>query len=311
MTKTAHTQVKGKRTGLLGLLRLSFNEIKKNDPLRMAGATAFFTSFALPPIMLILFEVFSLFLSKRLVGRELRELIADTLGKDGAKQVLQTARGFNTLASNWYIAAGGFLFLVFVATTLFSVIKNSLNEIWNIGVKEKPGFLFNVKLRARSFAIILVAGILFLAGIVLDSFELLAGNYIQSIWSQGGVYFTSALNEIVGAVIVTTWFIVLFRYLADGRPSWRVSIAGGCLTGVLFSVGKEILSLLMRNSNLNNIYGASASIVLILLFVFYSSFILYYGASFIKVYAEHRNEPHRLISKAYRYKVQAVAENEG
>ena len=276
----------------------------------MAGATAFFTTFALPPIMIILFQVFSLFLNKRLVGRELRKLIADTLGKDGAAQVLQTARGFNTLASNWYIAAGGFLFLIFVATTLFSVIKNSLNEIWNIDVKDRPGFLFNLKLRARSFAIILVAGILFLAGIVLDSFELLAGNYMQSMWSNAGVYFKSTLNEIVSAVIVTAWFIVVFRYLADGRPSWRVAIAGGCLTGILFSVGKEILSMIMRNSNLNNVYGASASIVLILLFVFYSSFILYYGASFIKVYAEHRNEPHRLISKAFRYKVQAVAESE-
>jgi membrane protein len=249
-------------------------------------------------------------LNKKLVGRELRELIIDTLGKDGAAQVTQTARGFNTLASNWYIAIGGFLFLVFVATTLFSVIKNSLNEIWNIDVKEKPGILFNLKLRARSFAIIMAAGILFLAGIVIDSFELIAGNYMQSIWSHAGVYFRGALNEIVGVVIVTAWFIVLFRYLADGRPSWRVTIAGGCLTGILFSAGKEIISLVMRNSNLNSLYGASASIVLILLFVFYSSFILYYGASFIKVYSEQRKEPHRLISKAYRYKVEAIPDHE-
>lgn len=310
MGKQAGTDQNEKRAGWWRLLRLSFAELKKNDPLRLAGATAFFTTFALPPILLILFQVFSLFLSKRMVGREMMEMITETLGRDGATQILQTASGFNRLASKWYFAAGGFLFLVFVATTLFTVIKNSFNEIWKIDVKERPGFLAGLKLRARSFGIIMAAGILFLAGILLDSFKLIAGNYMQEIWSDAGVYFRSALDETVGALIITTWFIVLFRYLADCRPSWRVSIAGGCVTGLLFSIGKEVLSVLMRNSNVGNVYGASGSIVLILLFVFYSSFILYFGAGFIKVYAEHTNDLPRLINKAYRYKMQEIEEKE-
>ncbi len=310
MAKKADNQGKRSSVSLWAMLKMTLAELKKNDPLRMSGATAFFTTFALPPILLILFQLFSLFLNKRLLGREMMELFTNTFGKDGAGQVLQTARGFYKLASRWYIAAGGFLFLVFVATTLFGVIKNSLNDIWKIGVKEKPGFLFNLRLRARSLGVILVAGILFLAGILLDSFELIAGNYMEEQWSNMGKYFTGALNEIVSAVIVTAWFIVLFRYLADGRPSWRVATAGGLLTGLLFSIGKEILSIVMSNSNLNTIYGASGSIVLILLFVFYSSFILYFGAAFVKVYSESIGDPPRLINKAYRYRMQAVAEKE-
>jgi membrane protein len=290
------------------LLKQSFGEIKKHDPLRMAGATAFFTTFALPPIVIILFQLFSLFLSKRLVGSELMEIFSDTLGKGSAVQIRQTTRGFGTLARNWYIATGGFLFLVFVATTLFSVIKNTLNEIWNISVKDKPGFLFNLKLRARSLGIILVAGLLFLAGIFMDGFEILWGNYLEKIWPTGGSFFKGALNEIVSGVIVTTWFIVLFRYLADGRPSWRVALAGGCLTGILFSAGKALLSFLMRHSNINTVYGASGSIVLILLFVFYSSFLLYFGASFIKVYAEKINQPLRLVNEAFRYQLKRMTE---
>jgi len=290
------------------LLKYSFVNIKRNDPLRMAGATAFFTTFALPPILIILFQLFSLFLSKRLVGAQMMEIFTDTLGKGSAIQIRQTTRGFGTLARNWYISVGGFLFLVFVATTLFSVIKNSLNEIWNIRVKDKPGILFNLRLRARSLGIILVAGLLFLAGIFMDGFQILSGNYLEKIWPMGGRYFKGALNEIVSAIIVTTWFIVLFRYLADGRPSWRVAISGGCLTGVLFSAGKAVLSFLMRNSNINTLYGASGSIVLILLFVFYSSFILYFGASFIKVYAEAIQQPLRLVNKAFRYQLRELDE---
>ena len=288
------------------LIRQSFAEIKKNDPLRLAGATAFFTTFALPPILIILFQLFSLFLSKRLVGEEMMKIFTETLGKASATQITQTTRGFGKLASNWYIAAGGFLFLVFVATTLFSEIKNSFNDIWNIGVKDKPGILFNLKLRARSLGIIIVAGLLFLAGIFMEGFEILSGNYLEKIWPTGGRFFKGALNEIVSIVIFTTWFIILFRYLADGRPSWRVAIAGGCLTGVLFAAGKTLLSFLIKNSNISTIYGASGSIVLILLFVFYASFILYFGASFIKVYAEAIQQPLNLVHNAYRYQLKKI-----
>lgn len=273
----------------------------------MAGATAFFTTFALPPIFIILFQVLSLFLNKSLVGTEMMEMLSSTLGKEGAAQIRQTSRGFRTLAQNWYIAAAGFVFLIFVATTLFTVIKNTLNDIWNIKVKEKPGFIFNLWLRARSLGVILIAGLLFLASILLDSFEVLAGNNIDEIWPGRGIFFRGALNEIVGIVVVTIWFLILFRYLGDGRPSWKVSLAGGFLTALLFTAGKALLSMLLLKSNIGPIYGASASIVLILLFVFYSSFILYFGASFIKVYSEAIRKPiEPLNNKAYRYRLQKI-----
>jgi membrane protein len=107
-------------------------------------------------------------------------------------------------------------------------------------------------------------------------------------------------------MIVVTWFVVLFRFLADGRPSWRSCLAGGALTGVLYSIGKLILSIILRNSNMANIYGASASIVLILLFVFYSSFIIYYGASFIMALSDSSNRPVKPGKKAYRFELQEI-----
>lgn len=274
--------------------------------MRMAGATAFFTTFALPPIFIILFQLFSLFLSKKLVATEMLQILTDTLGKGSALQIRQTTRGFGTLASNWLIAAAGFVFLIFVATTLFAVIKNSLNEIWQIKVKDSPGLLFKLKQRVRSMGIILIAGLLFLAAAFLDSFEAMAGNSLAIIFPTGGRFFKGMLNELVAVIAFITWFIILFRYLADGRPSWRVAIAGGCLTGILFSAGKTLLSYLMRNSNISTVYGASGSIVLILLFVFYCSFILYFGASFIKIYAEEIAQPLRLVNKAFRYQLRKI-----
>jgi membrane protein len=154
--------------------------------------------------------------------------------------------------------------------------------------------------------IILVAGLLFSTAIFLDGFEILAGDYIGKIFPNGGRFFKGMMNEIVSGIAIITWFIILFRYLADGRPSWRVALAGGCLTGVLFSAGKTLLSFLMRNSNFGTLYGASGSMVLILLFVFYSSFILYFGASFIKVYADEIKHPLRLVNEAFRYQLKQI-----
>lgn len=295
-----------KKAGLGSLLKESFVELKRNDPLRMAGATSFFTTFALPPILIILFQLFTIFLSRKFVGSQMREILTGTFGQESAQQIRITTRGFRSIAQNWYIAAAGFIFLIFVATTLFTVIKNTLNDIWNFKVKERRSFVFYLKLRGRSLLIIIISGLLFLASIALDGFEVIAGKYVESVLIGGGIFFRSALNEITSVIVITAWFVLLFRYLADARPSWKVALAGGVVTGILFSAGKALLSFLIQNSHAGTIYGASGSLVLLLLFVFYSSFILYYGACFIKVYAAASDQPLTPLHHAYSYQLKMI-----
>lgn len=271
--------------------RPSLKLFKKNDPLRMAGATAFFTTFALPPIILLLTKLFGFFIGNRNMRKGLLENVSDIIGRESADQVREVMRSFSGFGSSWFVIVIGFIFLFFVATTLFNVIKDSFNQIWNISVKDKPGFLFRLSIRLRSFGVILFVGVLFLADFFLKSVEVLAGNYIDSIWKGGGNYFQSIFSEISSIIIVAAWFIVLFRYLADGRPGWKASASVGLLTGLLFSAGQWLLGILLINSNIGHIYGAAGSLVLILLFVFYSSFILYFGACLIAVYSAKKEWP--------------------
>ncbi len=291
---------------LIRSLRNAVALFRKNDPLRMAGATAFFTTFALPPIVFILAQLFGLFMDRRIIGRGLIERISNTLGSDGAEQVRQVIRSIRGFSDNWYVIIFGFILLVFIATTLFGVIKNSLNQIWQIGVNERPGFLFSLSMRMRSFVVIMLIGILFFADLLFDSLGTMARNYINEIWKDGGIYFKSVLNEIVGVIIVSAWFILLFRFLADGKPLWKASFAGGLLTGILFTAGRLLLRFLLVDSNVSHLYGSSASLVLVLLFVFYSSFILYYGACFIRVYSQNKNWLIRLSKKTYNYKIEEI-----
>jgi len=295
---------------LIRSLRSAVSLFRKNDPLRMASATAFFTTFALLPIVFILAQLFGLFMDRRLVGHGLLERISNTLGKDGAEQVRQVIRSIRGFSNSWYVIVFGFVFLVFIATTLFAIIKNSINQIWRIGVKEKPGLLFSLSMRMRSFVVIMLIGILFFADLLFDSLGTMARNYTNEIWKDGGIYFKSLLNEIVGVVIVSAWFILLFRFLADGKPLWKASFAGGLLTGILFTAGRLLLRFLLVDSNVSHLYGSSASFVLVLLFVFYSSFVLYYGACFITVYSQNKNWLIRLNRKTYNYKIEEIVQRE-
>ena len=287
-------------------LRKSLALLRKNDPMRMAGATAFFTTFALPPIVFILSQLFGLFIGRGNMGHGLIENISNTLGKEGAEQVRQVVRSISGFSDSWYVIVFGFLFLIFVATTLFTEIKNSLNQLWKISVKEHPGLLFELSGRAKSFAVILLTGILFFADLFLESFEIIAGNYIDEIWPWGSLYFKSATQQIASVIIVAAWFVFIFRFLADGRPTWKASLIGGLLAGILFIAGKLLLRFLLVGSNIGDLYGAAGSFVLVLLFVFYSSFILYYGASFIAVYSEMKQWQIMAGGNAYKYRIQKI-----
>lgn len=288
-------------------LRPALADFRRNDPLRMAGATAFFTTFALPPIIFILIQLFGLIWGKREAGQRLIEGVSNTIGDKGTEQVRQVLRSIRGFSENWWQVIVGFIFLLFVATTLFSVIKNSLNQIWQIGVKEKPGVLFFLNLRLRSLAVIIIAGLLFFADILSESLELFAGNIVDLIWPAAGNVLKSLFHEGIGVIVYSLWFIVLFRFLGDGRPTWKAATAGGILTAVFFTAGKLLLQYLIINSSIGKLYGASGSIVLVLLFVFYSSFILYYGASFVYTYSLKKGWPIHPTGKAFQYKIEEVA----
>jgi membrane protein len=295
---------------LLHLMRRSLVELKANDPLRMAGATAFFTTFALPAILIILIQLFGIFVNPSKIRSDLIERLANVLGNTSAMQIKVTLEGFRSLSQNWYVTVIGFMFLMFVATTLFAVIKNSLDQIWGIKIRPHPGMVFNLKNRARSLVIIVLAGLLFFLGLFVEGFQVYLANYLKEIWRDGAVFFIWAINEIVFVIIVTVWFTNLFRFLTAGRPRFSHALAGGFFTGILFTTGKIILRYLMGYSNISTIYGASSSTVLILLFVFYSSIIFYYGGCFVKVLSEEYNAPIRPVKEAFSFELLEVESSE-
>jgi membrane protein len=272
------------------LLRDAYREFQLNDPLRMAAATSFFASFALPPILIILIEVFGLVGDPRRIRHHLFQQLSIVLDKNISLQTRTILRNLHGLSLNQGARIAGFVFLLFVATTLFEVIKNSLNQLWKIRLKARQGLGFLLLYRLRSVGIILVTGILF-SIVVLGDAE---GRLLPAAAD-------SVLYRVVTLLAAIAWFILILKFLSDGRPAWKTAIAGGIFTGGLFTIGEIVLHLVLSYNNVYTIYGASTSLVLLLLFVFYCAFIFYFGACFTRVLAAHTHQPILPTRHAVRY----------
>jgi membrane protein len=280
--------------------------LNSNDPLRLAAATAFFTLFALPPILVILVQVMGLLFDPVKIRTELYHTLAGVIGPESVEQVVGVITGIRNLAQSWWVAIAGFIFLLFVATTLFKVIRSSLNQLWKIRVVVRRSLLAGLQNRLRAMVIILLAGLLFLAGIMAEAAQAFLGQYLQNLSSTLAVVFNGVITHLVSIIIVTIWFAVLFHHLPDGRPRWKIALMGGFVTSILFNSGKLILRWLLTHSNVQTIYGASGSIVLLLLFVFYAAIIFYYGAAFTMCLSDYYKKPIQPHSHAVRFEIENV-----
>lgn len=276
-------------------MRDAYREFQLNDPLRMAAATSFFASFALPPILIILIGTFGLFEDPRTIRHDLFEQLRVTLDRNVELQTREIIKKVDYLPLNGGMKIAGFIFLLFVATTLFSVVKNSLNQLWKIRIKDHQGFGLILLDRIKSIGIIMIAGLLFSMVLLGD-----AGGWLLPKQANGVLYHLATLLPVTG------WFILILKFLSDGRPAWKTAVAGGIFTGVLFTVGEILLHLVFSYKKAAVIYGGSTSLVLLLLFVFYCSFIFYYGACFTDILAARTNRPILPTRHAVRYELNSV-----
>lgn len=288
------------------ILKKAYIALSEKNPLRMAGATAFFTTFALPPILIILIQALGLFLNAKTVEEGVFTQLIGVLGKESSISIYDTLNQFENLVHNWLIIIAGFIFLLFVVTTLFNVVRKSVNEIWCIAVDRRLGIGFNLKLRLKSLIVIALAGLLLVVQLAASALQALLKNYIDEVWNGHNFLLYKIITQLIFLIIVTGWFTILFKYLANAHPDWRTAFTGGVFTGILFTIGKIILGLLLTFSNLRTIFGASGSFVLILLFVFYSSFIFYYGAAFTIAWADANNRKLRKEMHVHSYTIERV-----
>jgi membrane protein len=263
----------------------AYGLMKNSEPLIMSSSTAFFATFSISPIFLLLSNLFGLYYSTERMSNLLFGQLAATIGTEAANEIHKIVMNFMRFETSWYINIAAIIFFVFVSTTLLGVVKLNVHKIWRIK-KAYTKVRHRFKERAVQTLIILITAVLILVSFIIDSLLAVSLDYLQIVLPAMGIFIVKILNLIFSVIVVTIWFTVLFKYLPEARVEWDVAFNGAFLTAVLYNIGKFALGKILVHARIASIFGASASFALLLLFIFYCSFILYYGAAFTHEYGE-------------------------
>ncbi|HEX2021863.1 MAG TPA: YihY/virulence factor BrkB family protein [Candidatus Thermoplasmatota archaeon] len=266
------------------LARGTVKDFVEDKAARLGAALAYYTVFSLAPLLVIVVGIVGLFLGQEAAQGSLLDGMARVLGPDGAEMVrTMLSAGFSP-GAGWLAATLGVLALLFGATGVVAQLKDALNTIWEVKPKPGRGLLRIVRTRVLSLGMVLAIGFLLLVSLVVSAGLAALGTTVRdALPGSEAIYF--ALNVLIALVVTTALFALLFRFLPDVKVAWRDVTLGAFVTALLFNVGQALLGLYLARAGAATAYGAAGSLVVILLWVFYSAQIFFLGAEFTQVYA--------------------------
>lgn len=274
---------KGSRysAGQIGtVFKKAAQRLSKNNPVHLAGATAFLATFSLAPIFVLIIHVLGSVLGKKETKQKIIQKFAEDAPEESVAQLRQFLDGFQQLWGAWYVDIALTIFLLFSAAKLFILIRSSFYQLWRLKHIKDSSFGQKIKKWLFPIALIISAGMLLMAGVLGQGLRNFLGDTVAEVWPAASGYFNSMYRYAVSLVIAWLWFALVFRYLTDVRPQWKTVFVGALLTSVLYNIGKAILQPSLSMGKIHAVFGTSASLVLLQLFIFYISLLIYYGASF-------------------------------
>lgn len=281
----SETKEKFKIKHLPKLVVETYKAWDKNDPWRMSAVVAYYAVLALPGLLVILINFVGSVWGPEIVTGQMNAQFTSALGVEAAESILEMIKDTQNAEDNLISTIIGIATLIFGATGVFYQLQISLNKIWK--VEEISTFSLKKILtdRAKSFAFILVIGFLLLISFVLTTLISALTDYLQRMFPDIIIYLLYLLNFLLSVGIITTLFALMFQYLPDTKIRWKTVWKGAIITASLFVLGEFLLGLYFGKSNPGSTYGAAGSIVLVLLWVSYSSLIFFFGAEFTRQYS--------------------------
>jgi membrane protein len=289
-------------------LKNAFKLLSSHNPIILSASTAFFTTFALAPILIILADLLTLFFRNETILNRLFTKLASTIGQKPARDIHAIVNNFLSLEKDVWITIAISVFFYFVATTLLGAIRQAIHLIWKLQKKSNRKLMYSVKERLIEISMILLIGVLFLISLGMDSALASLNNRLQSILPGASSAIIYMLNSLLSVVVSAIWFVLVFKLLPEAKVDWLMASLGGLLTGLLFNLGKFFLHKILIPANVTAIFGPSGSLAILLLFIFYCSFILYYGAAFTFEYSKLMKRSIQPGKYAREYKREVIAE---
>lgn len=253
--------------------------------MKLSASLSYYTIFSIGPVLIIMISLAGLFYGREAVEGKIYYQLNGVLGSNAALQIQEIIRNIEHSQLSTSGAILGIGILLVGATGVFTEIQDSINYIWSVKAKPQKGWLKLLINRVISFSLIISFGFILLVSLIIHALVDLLYDKIIILFDEATVYIFQMINYVFLFLIITTLFAIIFKILPDARINWRDAFVGAGFTAALFIIGKYLIGLYISNSNVGVTFGAAASIVLILLWVYYSSIILYFGAEFTKVYA--------------------------
>lgn len=260
-------------------------EFDKDNAFKLSASLSYSTIFAMGPLLIVVISLAGIFWGQQAVEGRVYEQIRGLVGANAAIQIQDIIKNIQQSRHTVTGAIIGGIVLVIGATGVFTEIQGSINYMWSIQAKPKKGWLKLIMNRLLSFSLIVAFGFISMVALVINSLMDLLSNYLKSYFSNFTIYFFYGINLLLTLAAVVILFTIIFKVLPDAIIAWKDAFTGACFTGLLFILGKFLIGIYLGNSNFGIMYGAAASIMIILVWVYYSSIILYFGAEFTKVYA--------------------------
>jgi membrane protein len=267
-------------------LKQVVNDFIDDKALKFSASLSYYTVFSIAPFLAIIISFGDFFFGKQAIQGELYPQINALVGHDAALQIQQMVTNIHLSENSFFAASVSFIVLILGATGIFSEIQDSINHIWGLKSKPKRGLIKMVLNRLISFSLIISLGFLLMVSLLLNTVVDALSKQLMKLLNGNGVYVIAVVNNCVMFILISFLFGIIFKVLPDARIKWKDVMVGAVTTAVLFMIGKFCIGFYLGHSNLGSIYGTAGSIIIVMLWVYYSAVILYFGAEFTKVYAK-------------------------
>jgi membrane protein len=271
--------------GIWEVLKKSFTGFSDDKVTKLSGALAYYTVFSMAPLLLLIISLCGIFLGQEAVEGRIYQSLSGFMGADTAHQLQQMIKNASLNGKGTLAAIIGVVTLLIGATTVFAEIQDSINSIWGLKPKPKMGLWKMVQTRFLSFSVIISLGFILLVSLAVTTVIDGLFTNLMSHFPDVAVVIFYIFNQLFTLVIITLIFGVIFKVLPDAEIRWKDIIVGSVITAILFMIGKFAISFYISKSNVGSTYGAAGSLVIVLLWAYYSSIILYFGAELTKAYA--------------------------
>lgn len=267
------------------LLKDAFTGFVDDKVVKLSGALAYFTVFSIGPMLIVMIFFADIFYGRAAIEGTVFSQINGLVGPSAAAQIQETIKSASLSGKGAGTGIIGVITLLIGATTVFAEIQDSINTIWGLKPKPKKGWLKMLVDRLLSFSIVVSLGFLLLVSLVITGLVEALSNRLLLVFPEIALIIMYILNLLITFGVVTLLFAIIFKALPDAKIKWRDVITGAMVTAVLFMIGKFAITFYIGSSNVSSAYGTAGSLVILLLWIYYSSLILYFGAEFTKAYA--------------------------